>query len=173
MNDYQIKYKNINTGKHFYKFNINKSFFSLFDTSEITDAEIEANVILDKKGHKDILNIEISGNINNLLCDSCSSKLSLPISSKTSFLIEFTDENKTSLDDIIYVKNNTNKLCVKEILFEMIILSVPNKRKCAVKEDGKNNCDPEMLKLIEKYSTKEKILDDRWQELKKINLKVT
>ena len=80
MSDYQIKYKNINIGKHFYKFNINESFFSLFDKSEITDAEIEANVILNKKGHRDSLCIEISGNINNLLCDSCSSKISLPIS---------------------------------------------------------------------------------------------
>ena len=64
-----------------YKFNINKSFFSLFDKSEITDAEIEANVILNKKDHRDSLCIEFSGNINNLLCDSCSSKISLPISS--------------------------------------------------------------------------------------------
>ena len=52
MSDYQIKYKNISIGKHTYKFNINKSFFSLFDKSEITDAEIEANVILNKKDHK-------------------------------------------------------------------------------------------------------------------------
>ena len=166
MSDYQIKYKNINIGKHFYKFNINESFFSLFDKSEITDAEIEANVILNKKGHRDSLCIEISGNINNLLCDSCSSKISIPISSTSNFLIEFTDDNKTSLDDIIYVKNNSNKLCIKEILFELIILSIPNKKTC---EDGKDNCDQEMLKLIEQYSTKKKVVDERWKELKKLN----
>ena len=170
MSDYQIKYKNINIGKHFYKFNINKSFFNLFDKSEITDAVIEAQVVLNKKGHRDSLSIEISGNINNLLCDLCSSKLSLPILSKSNFLIELTDENKTSLDDIIYVKNNTNKLCIKEILYELIILSVPNKKIC---EDGKNTCDQEMLKLIEQYSIKKKVVDERWQELKKLNLKVT
>ena len=170
MNDYQIKYKNINVGKHFYKFNINKSFFSLFEKSEITDAEVQANVVLNKKDHKDSLSIEINGNINNLLCDSCSSKLSLPISSNSDFLIEYTDENKKSLDDIIYVKNNTNKLCIKEILYELIVLSVPNKKTC---EDGNNNCDQEMLKLIEQYSTKKKVVDERWKELKKLNLKVT
>ena len=82
------------------------------------------------------------------------------------FLIESTDDNKISLDDIIYVKNNTNRLCVKEILFELIVLSVPNKKTC---EDGKDNCDQEMLKLIEQYSTKKKVVDERWKELKKLN----
>ena len=58
MSDYQIKYKNISIGNT-YKFNINKSFFSLFDKSEITDVEIEANVILNKKDHRDSLALRL------------------------------------------------------------------------------------------------------------------
>ena len=34
---------------------------------------------------------------------------------------------------IIYVKNNTNKLCIKEILFELIVLSTKRQTKKHVK----------------------------------------
>ena len=170
MNDYQIKYRNIKEGKHFYEFNIEKSFFNLFNNSEVEEANITVNVTLEKKADKEKININLHGEIYNLLCDLCSSNMSVNISSKTTFLIEISDEEETSLDDILYVRSNTNVISIKHLLYELIILAMPHKRIHPINKNGESACDKEMLKLVEDYSLKKHVDDDRWSELKKIKL---
>ncbi len=170
MNDYQIKYRNIKEGSHFYEFNIDNSFFNLFNNSEVTDADITVDVILEKKTGKEKMTVNLYGEIHNLLCDLCSTNISVKISSKTIFLIEISEEKKNSLDDILYVNSNTNVISIKDLLYELIILAIPNRKIHSKNKNGKRKCDKEMLKLIEDYSFKKHVDEDRWSELKKIKL---
>ena len=58
---------------------------------------------------------------------------------------------------------------IKNILFEIITLSIPNKR--VHRGDGDSKCDQKMLKTIKKYIIQDKVKrtpDPRWEVLKKI-----
>jgi uncharacterized metal-binding protein YceD (DUF177 family) len=58
------------------------------------------------------------------------------------------------------------------LLFELITLSLPNKRQHPLKKDGTTNCNEEMIALIEKYNEiEEKSSDPRWDALKDLKIK--
>lgn len=171
MTDYIIKIHGVNNGKHIHCFNIKDDFFENFNNSEITHANIIANVTLKKTDDKLSLSIKIYGKINNLLCDLCAEKITINISSETTIIIVETNEDLPSTDDIIYVKTNEKEVNISHLLFELITLSLPNKRRHELNEDKSSECDKEMLKLIKAYSTKKKTSDSRWNVLK--DLKIT
>ena len=67
---------------------------------------------------------------------------------------------------------NQNKLSIKNLLFELITLSLPNRRKHTLNEDGTTNCNKEMISLIDKYNNiEEKSSDPRWDALKDLKIK--
>ena len=61
---------------------------------------------------------------------------------------------------------------LKQLIFELIILNIPNRRQHAFNEDGSSNCNEEMIDLVNKYTvTEEKSSDPRWDALKKLKIK--
>ena len=75
-------------------------------------------------------------------------------------------------DEIFYVKTNKNAIDLKQLIFELIILNLPNRRRHPLNEDGSSNCNKEMIVLVNKYTlTKETSSDSRWDALKKLKIK--
>lgn len=171
MNDYRITVGGIEEGTHSFIFNIKDSFFKAFNKTEIRHANIIATVLLKKENNKLALSIELNGVVNNLLCDICAEDISLDISSITKMMIKETSENLESTDEIIYINKNENKLSLEHLLFELITLSVPNRRKHPLNEDGTTNCSEEMISLIDKYNIGSKVSDPRWDTLKNLKIK--
>ena len=171
MNNYQIKCKNIKDGNHLYEFTITNSFFDEFIDSEITRGDINISVIMKKNNYKREIEISINGIVNNLVCDLCAEEIPIKIISNTKFLIRNSETKKESLDEIIYVEKNQDKIYIKNLLFEMIVLALPNKRKHNI-VNGKRNCNKQMLELIDKYSSNTSFNDSRWDELKKIKAEI-
>jgi uncharacterized metal-binding protein YceD (DUF177 family) len=172
MNDFTVKLGSITTGKNSFSFEIKDSFFEAFTFSDIEHADISAIAKLDKDGDTISLNLIIDGQINHLACDICTDELSVKISAEANVVIKKTDENLVSTDEIFYIKKNENKLNLKHLIFELIILNAPKKRQHALDKQGNNTCNKEMVDLVNKYTqVKEKASDHRWDALKKIKLK--
>ena len=115
MNNYQIKCENIKDGNHFYNFTITDSFFDEFIDSEITQADINVSVIMKKNIYKKEIEISINGIVNNLVCDLCAEEIPVEILSNTKFLIKNCEKKKESLDEIIYVEKNQDKIYIKNL----------------------------------------------------------
>lgn len=172
MNEYRITIGGIEEGIHSYTFDIKDSFFKTFSQSEVKCANIIATVLLEKTNNKLALSIDLNGSINHLLCDICAEELSVDISSITKMMIKETSKNLESTDEIIYINSNENELSIKHLLFELITLSLPNKRKHPLNEDGTTNCNTEMISLIDQYNNiEEKSSDPRWDALKNLKIK--
>ena len=110
MNDYSVMVKGVKEGLHSFNFYIKDAFFKKFEKSEITQADICANVVLEKKNNRLTLFFNISGKINNLLCDLCAESIPVAIQTKTKMIVQ---ENSTCLnptDEIIYLSKNNNKI---------------------------------------------------------------
>ena len=169
MHDFTIKLGAITNGKNSFSFEIKDQFFEAFTFSDVEHANISAVGILDKDGENISLNLIIDGEINQLACDICTDELSVKISGETNVIIKKTDDDVTSTDDIFYIKKSENKLDLKHLIFELIVLNAPKKRQHALDKQGNSTCNKEMVDLVKKYTQiKEKSSDPRWDALKSL-----
>jgi uncharacterized protein len=170
MNDFKIKLGAINGGENCFSFEIKDQFFEEFTLSDVEHANITA--LLDKEGDRLALTLTIDGKINKLLCDICTDEISVDITAETKVIIKTTDEDLVSTDEIFYVKTSENAIDLKQLIFELIILNLPNRRQHALSKDGSSECNKEMIDLVNKYTvTEEKSSDPRWDALKKLKIK--
>ena len=66
-------------------------------------------------------------------------------------------------------KKNENKLDLKHLIFELIVLNAPKKRQHALDKQGNSTCNKEMVDLVKEYTqVKEKSSDPRWDALKNL-----
>ena len=172
MDYYKIKLTGIKDGVYSNSFEIRDEFFETFSQTEISSADIIAKTCLIKKDKKTTLEVEINGVINKIPCDICTEEIQVPISSRTSSIIQESGKEEATEEEIIYIQENKNDLCIKNHLYEMIILAIPKKRQHQLNSINKDECNKEMVNLINKYSIKtKKIADPRWEALKDIKLK--
>ena len=98
----------------------------------------------------------------------CTEELSIPIKNTTTIILQESKEQLESNDEIIYIQPHQNTINLKSLFFEIITLSIPNKRIHIKDKKGNSECNNDMLKLIEKYMQKEEGYDERWQKLNEI-----
>ena len=172
MSDFTVKLGDLSTREICCSFVVKDKFFEAFPFSDIKHADIAVVAQLNKNGDNILLKLSLGGCINKLACDICTEELSIKISVATNIIIKRTDKNIFSTDEIIYVKPNENKLDLKQLVFELIVLNTPKKRKHDLDKKGNSKCNEEMIKLVKKYTTvRKKASDPRWDVLKNLNIK--
>jgi uncharacterized metal-binding protein YceD (DUF177 family) len=170
MNDYIVKLGAITNGQNSFSFEIKDQFFEAFTFSDIEHADISAIAKLNNDGNNMSLNLIIDGQINQLSCDICTDELSVKISAETNIIIKKTDEDLVSSDEIFYIKKSENKIDLKHLIFELIVLNAPKKRQHSLDKKGNSTCNKEMVDLVNKYTqVKDKASDPRWDALKSLN----
>jgi uncharacterized metal-binding protein YceD (DUF177 family) len=170
MNDYIVKLGAITNGQNSFSFEIKDQFFEAFTFSDIEHADISAIAKLNNNGNNMSLNLIIDGQINQLSCDICTDELSVKISAETNIIIKKTDEDLVSSDEIFYIKKSENKIDLKHLIFELIVLNAPKKRQHSLDKKGNSTCNKEMVDLVNKYTqVKDKASDPRWDALKSLN----
>ena len=96
----------------------------------------------------------------------CASPINLPIKNSINVILEKTDREVEDTDEILYIQTNQSHLNVSQLIYECIILSIPSKIEHSGAENDK--CNKEMILLLDKYASKERKNDPRWDNLKKI-----
>ena len=164
-----IRIAGLNDGEHRQVFEIKDKFFKAYEDSEVKTGEFIVNTLVVLRGLDRKVTINIEGKITNLLCDYCAKGLEWAISTTLNFVIKESEKEMESTDEIIYVLPNQHQVDIDHLIFEMINLSIPNKRTHNKSERKDGSCDKEMLQLIEEYAikTNDKI-DPRWAVLNKL-----
>ena len=114
MSDFKINLGAITNGSSLFSFEIKDTFFEAYTFSEVRNADITATALLEKNSKKLELNLSIDGQIHKLLCDICAEELSIDISAETKVIIQKTNDDLISTDEIFYVK-------IKNHLFKFIL----------------------------------------------------
>ena len=168
MNDFIITLGSIIDGKNSFSFTIKDQFFDEFSFEDIKHANISVIAIINKDRDKMSLNLSLSGYLDNLVCGICAEEFSLKIRGETNIIIQKTEQDMCSNDEILYIKNN-NKIDIKHLIFELIVLNTPIKKQHPLDKNGNRTCNKEMLELIKKYTeTNEPASDPRWDVLKNL-----
>lgn len=164
--NYDVAFSGLKNGKHEFKFEVEQSFFDLFETElEFTNAHIDADVILEK--HTTFLDFEITitGTVN-LVCDITAEEFSHHINNSIKILVKFGEEYDDSNEEVITIPHGDSAFNIAQLIYEAVILSIPMKKISP-------NVKDEDIELIEKFSPKieeneEHEVDPRWEALKKL-----
>jgi uncharacterized metal-binding protein YceD (DUF177 family) len=128
--EYNIVTSGLHTGKHFYTFEINASFFDGFQASEIRQGTLKATVTVDKKSSFLQLEVHISGHVT-VACDRCLDDLEVPIEFNGAPIVKFTANTEQANDilndddDILWVDSAKNELDMTQYFFDSIMVSLP------------------------------------------------
>lgn len=170
---YNIPFKNLEEGKHLFRFKIDGKFFEQFEFHNVNDGDLEVVIDLEKQKQLLILDMNIKG-ILNVNCDLCLDNFDLSLEINDRLFVKFSNSGEEQIDENIIVGYEETEINIAHNLYEIIELNLPYRIVHPPDRQGIIQCDKKMLKKIEelKYNSETKDLaDPRWEKLKDINIK--
>lgn len=169
MSKYKIKLNGLKDGSYINSFRIRGEFFETLNSSEIKLVDIDIDTMLKVENRRYNLEIKSNGMVIDIPCDICTEKINIPISSKINYIIKKGIEKDLEDENVIFVDEKDKELILDSTLYEMIVLAFPTKRQHQLNAISDEECNKEMVNLINKYSVKENNnIDPRWEALKKL-----
>lgn len=165
---YNIAFKGLTEGNHVFDFNIDRSFFELFENSPIDEAEAKVTLLLEKRNGFLAVNLIISGKVR-LTCDRCLEEYDQPVENSALIYVKFGEEKPEDDDDIIWLHPEEYQFNVAQLIYEYTILSIPLRHVHPDSGDPSKGCNPEMVKKLDEYQhSPGRQEDDRWNKLKEL-----
>ncbi len=145
MNHFSIPLNGLPVGKSAFHQQADKRFFNSFDNSDILDASLDVDVLVEKSGNYLGVDCHIIGELV-VECDRCLEELALPVNRTVRLSVKFGSEPAEGLDlmeeerEILYLPLDADELDLGQVVYDYSLLSLPMQR---VHEDGK--CNPEVM----------------------------
>ncbi|PIB31249.1 DNA-binding protein [Maribacter sp. 4U21] len=168
--EFNIPFSGLKQGKHNFNFEIDNTFFDSFGYDDFNSANIQLNVVLNKMTTIMELDFKASGYVN-VICDITSEPYDQEITSALELVVKFGEEYNDEDDEILILPHGEHQLNISQYAYEMLVLSVPQKRVHPGIADG--TLQSEVLDKLQELQPKEKRNDKeendpRWDELKKL-----
>ena len=170
---YDIQFVGLKLGKHIYDYEINQTFFEYFEFDEFNTINVNLNIHLEKK--TTLLELNFSGNGSvNINCDVSNEPYDQPINFNFNLVVKFGQEYNNENDSILIIPHGSYEINIAQYIYELIVLSIPQKRIHPGVEDGTLNS--EILRKLEDLSPNADLkgesssndIDPRWNKLKKL-----
>lgn len=170
---YDIQFAGLKLGKHVYDYEINQTFFEYFKFDEFNDVNVNLKINLEKKAT--LLELYFTGEgFINVNCDVSNEPYNQGVSLNFSLVVKFGSEYNSENDSILIIPHGSYEINIAQYIYELIVLSVPQKRIHPGVEDGSLNSD--ILRKLEELGLKRdlssektsKNIDPRWNSLKKL-----
>ncbi len=171
---FTIQYVGLKEGEHKFEYQIDKSFFDYFEFDDFNSVAVDVGLDFVKKSTLMQLHFKVNGSVN-VNCDLTNEPYDEPIEGDIELVVKFGHEYNDENEEILILPYGEYELCVAQYIYELIILSVPNKRVHPGVEDG--TLKSEILTKLEELSLGSKKeqenndqsnTDPRWDSLKKL-----
>ena len=154
---YTISFKGISLGSHVFDWKIDDKFFAMYEMSEISDADVIAQVTLLKHTRFMELDFLLNGWVE-VACSRCLDPLKLEMASKAKMYVKFgsnSGENDAEEDtDIVILHHGEDRLNIAQYLYEYAHLNLPIRRVHPDDANGQSRCNAEMIKKLEQFLVK-------------------
>lgn len=175
---FTINFASLADGEHLFEYQIDNKFLKHFETALVQEGNIDVNLSLLKFLNSLELSFTIQGNIV-VPCDICNEEFELPIQGSEQIMVKIVHEIPAENDEsnIVYLKEGNNSINIAEMLYELLMLSIPMRKIHPLNEDGSYSCNAEVLKYLqlgEDIEISDSEIDDNdninpiWDELKKL-----
>jgi uncharacterized metal-binding protein YceD (DUF177 family) len=163
LKQYILHISGLGLGEHKYHYKIESDFFAAFENTEFEQASIDVELTLEKQERMLILNFDIKGNIN-VMCDRCLENFDYPLDGKERLIVKLGQAWEEENEEVLVISEYEHQLDISGYLYDFIILMLPIRKIHPEDDNGKSDCNPEMLKKIEDHT--EHKPDSRWDSLK-------
>ena len=161
-----IKFSGLKEGTHLFNYEIGNKFFKNFDYYDFLNAKLFAKLELEKQST--LLNLKFSfhGEIE-VQCDVSMESFDLKLETEHAVVVKFKDDIISTDDKVIFMPAGSHSIDVSHLIYESIILAVPQKKVHPGIENGslKSEIVEKLEELRPKKNFNEKT-DPRWDKLK-------
>ena len=166
LSPYLIKFSGLKEGIHLFNYEIGNKFFKNFDYYDFLDAKLFAELELEKQSTLLNLKFSFNGEIE-VQCDVSMESFNLDLETEHSVVVKFKDDIISTDDKVIFMPAGSHSIDVSHLIYESIILAVPQKKVHPGIENGslKSEIVEKLEALKPKKNFKEKT-DPRWDKLK-------
>ena len=166
LSPYLIKFSGLKEGIHLFNYELGNKFFKNFDYYDFLDAKLFAKLELEKQSTLLNLKFSFNGEIE-VQCDVSMESFNLDLETEHSVVIKFKDDIISTDDKVIFMPAGSHSIDVSHLIYESIILAVPQKKVHPGIENGslKSEIVEKLEALKPKKNFKEKT-DPRWDKLK-------
>ncbi len=173
LSDYTIDIYKLSNKVHQYQYRIDHCFFENFENSPVTEADLKAEITLDKQETLMTLRFHIIGTME-LECDRSLEKFDHPVDVRQRLLFQFGDEEQELTEEMIMITRGTQSIQIAQYLYEFITLAVPMKKLHPRYEKDENPFvngeivyTSEVRQEDKNHAPEEDSVDPRWSILKK------
>ena len=124
---YTIQFVGLKEGEHTFLYDIDKTFFDHFEYEDFNGANISVNLNFVKKATLMQLVFKIEGSVN-VDCDVTNEPYDEFVEDDFKLIVKFGDEYNNDNEEILVIPHGEYELNVAHYIYELIVLSVPNKR---------------------------------------------
>ena len=153
-------------GIHLFNYELGNKFFRNFDYYDFLDAKLFAKLELEKQSTLLNLKFSFNGEIE-VQCDVSMESFNLDLETEHGVVVKFKDDIISTDDKVIFMPAGSHSIDVSHLIYESIILAVPQKKVHPGIENGslKSEIVEKLEALKPKKNFKEKT-DPRWDKLK-------
>ncbi len=161
-----IKFSGLKEGIHLFNYELGNKFFKNFDYYDFLDAKLFAKLELEKQSTLLNLKFSFNGEIE-VQCDVSMESFNLDLETEHAVVVKFKDDIISTDDKVIFMPAGSHSIDVSHLIYESIILAVPQKKVHPGIENGslKSEIVEKLEALKPKKNFKEKT-DPRWDKLK-------
>ena len=166
LSPYLIKFSGLKEGIHLFDYEIGNKFFKNFDYYDFLDAKLFAKLELEKQSTLLNLKFSFNGEIE-VQCDVSMESFDLKLETEHAVVVKFKDDIISTDDKVIFMPAGSHSIDVSHLIYESIILAVPQKKVHPGIENGslKSEIVEKLEELRPKKNFNEKT-DPRWDKLK-------
>jgi len=160
MRDFDIVFSGLSLGEHHFLFELNDTFFALYDYTEHSKLKAIAEVTLHKHNTFLDLTFAVKGEIE-VVCDRSNEPFMRKIKNSFGLMVKFGETYDDTDDENLILPQGEYQLNVAQYLFELVVLAIPAKNIHPDVKSGKISLDYHIEEEPE-----EEIKDPRWDKLK-------
>ncbi len=173
---YDIPFVGLKLGEHPFFYKLDQSFFELFEDSMIQDAQIDLNLVFDKKPGFFDIQFNLSGFLK-ADCDRCAEEFHLPIENRYRVIVKFNEglvKPSSENEEILWLSQGDTHINIANHAYEFAVLSLPMQRVHPEKPNGEPGCS--IIAILNPESSEaedemDQAVDPRWEALKKLKKK--
>lgn len=166
LKEFNIPFVGLKEGKHLFQYEVDNTFFELYNYNEFEKSSINVALEFVKKSTLFELNFTASGTVN-VPCDVTNEYFDLEITATLPLVVKFGQEYNNDNEEILILPHEVYQFSVAQFIYEMIVLGIPNKRVHPKVLDG--TMETEALEQLEiKEEKTVETTDPRWDKLKNL-----
>ena len=165
--EYDILIFSLSERKHSFNFEIDDSFFEIFESDFIEKGKAKIEIELDKNSRHIQMGFSILGNIE-LTCDRSLDKFEYPISVKENIIFKYAEVFEEIDENMIHIPFDYQKINVAQYIYDLISLAAPMKRLHPRYENSEDDLTVYSTQKDNEEEKEETSIDPRWKELEKL-----